>query len=164
MDCFSNLQTDGNPENEIWPYIIAQEAWKPMNLNFTFQGCQILAIRVAISQKGLVELFSNWCHLILQSPKIWKNYPDVLGTQWENFSNPGTMCPANVLFVTYLSWDSTLAPLRTTLPSLPLPPACHCCRPPSISGAHLLRPSATCPSLPPSLTRSPPSSRLDPHF
>ena len=49
MSCFGKSKTYGNPENKIGPRILTQEAQKPMNLNFVFQGCQKMHIRVAIS-------------------------------------------------------------------------------------------------------------------
>ena len=58
-------------------------------MQFYFQGSQNLHIRVAISQKGLVGLFSNWCHIMLKGPKVWKQKSNVLGTQYENFFLPG---------------------------------------------------------------------------
>ena len=61
-------------------------------MNFVFQGCQILAIRVAISQKGLDKIFSNWCHFIVEGPKNWKQQSKVFGTQHENFFTPGFLC------------------------------------------------------------------------
>ena len=77
-----------------------------MKLNFNFQGCQILAIRVAISQKGLVELFPNCCHLMLLGPKEWKHESKVLRTHFENFFNPGTLC--NMLNLN--KWENAIVP------------------------------------------------------
>ena len=42
----------GNPENQIRLYILARDVQKPVNLQFDFQGCQKLQVRVAISQKA----------------------------------------------------------------------------------------------------------------
>ena len=42
----------GNPENQIRLYILVRDVQKPVNLQFDFQGCQKLHIRVAISQKA----------------------------------------------------------------------------------------------------------------
>ena len=64
-----------------------------MNHNFDFQGCQKMHIRVAISQKGLIGLFANWCHLMLLGPKEWKHKSKVLRTHFKNFFIPGTLCP-----------------------------------------------------------------------
>ena len=63
-----------------------------MNHNFDFQGCQKMHIRVAISQKGLIGLFANWCHLMLLGPKEWKHKSKVLRTHFKNFFIPGTLC------------------------------------------------------------------------
>ena len=63
-----------------------------MNHNFDFQGCQKMHIRVAISQKGLIGLFANCCHLMLLGPKEWKHKSKVLRTHFKNFFNPGTLC------------------------------------------------------------------------
>ena len=42
----------GNPENQIRLYILVRDVQKPVNLQFDFQGCQKLHVRVAISQKA----------------------------------------------------------------------------------------------------------------
>ena len=62
-----------------------------MNHNFDFQGCQKMHIRVAISQKGLIGLFANCCHLMLLGPKEWKHKSKVLRTHFKNFFIPGTL-------------------------------------------------------------------------
>ena len=46
------MQIYGNPENQIRLYILARDVQKPVNLQFDFQGCQKLQVRVAISQKA----------------------------------------------------------------------------------------------------------------
>ena len=68
-----------------------------MNHNFDFQGCQKMHIRVAISQKGLIGLFANCCHLMLLGPKEWKHKSKVLRTHFKDFFIPGTLCLALVL-------------------------------------------------------------------
>ena len=52
MSYFYYLQIDGNPENQIRPHILARDVQKPVNLQFDFQGCQKMQVRVAISQKA----------------------------------------------------------------------------------------------------------------
>ena len=67
-----------------------------MNHNFDFQGCQKMHIRVAISQKGLIGLFANCCHLMLLGPKEWKHKSKVLRTHFKNFFIPGILCDIEV--------------------------------------------------------------------
>ena len=76
MSWFSYLQVYGNPENKIWPYILAQEAQKPVNLIFDFQGSQKMQVRVAISQKGLVKSILK---LMVFSCPNHKTYHGVIG-------------------------------------------------------------------------------------
>ena len=42
-ELFGNFKVYGNPEYEIWPHGIAQEAWTPINSNFVFHGSKILS-------------------------------------------------------------------------------------------------------------------------
>ena len=53
-----NWKLIGNPEKKKMPNIIKEGAQNVSNLKFNFQGSPKKHIRVAISQKGLVELFS----------------------------------------------------------------------------------------------------------
>ena len=65
MHNFLSFSPDGTPEMAPSNIFVIRIIIFLVNLQFIFQGSQKSWVRVAISQKGLVQLFSNWPHLML---------------------------------------------------------------------------------------------------
>ena len=65
MHNFLSFSPDGTPEMAPSNIFVIRIIIFLVNLQFIFQGSQKSWVRVAISQKGLVELFSNWPYLML---------------------------------------------------------------------------------------------------
>ena len=61
MGCFSNLQTYGKHENNIWPNIIAQEAKKTHETKFQFSGLPNFGYQDSHISKGagrrIIQMF-----------------------------------------------------------------------------------------------------------
>ena len=65
MHNYLSFSPDSTPEMAPCNKFVIRIIIFLVKLQLIFQGSQKSLVRVAISQKGLVQLFSNWPHLML---------------------------------------------------------------------------------------------------
>ena len=113
MSWFNYLQTYGNPENEIWPHFLAQEAQKPVNLNFDFQGSQKSMSGLPDLRRGWVNFFKFPIYMIF---RVHKLLPNLQFWWWSFFylGHPLVLCVLHPLRCNR-PWPSQDSPCSTEI-------------------------------------------------